>query len=610
KAVIYSLVFVELLQVLFVFGAGWNGYGELAGTLTSVSILHLLFSVGALVLVHNLYVGAAPAARRALRWPAAAMAAMWLFDLNFYTLAHLSGAIPALLAETRGVLLLAMVALLAIGSVRTSMAAQFRPSRSVTFQSASLLLIGGYLAGMVLVAQGLSSMGGEVWRLIQIAFVVFASTVAIFLLPSKKLRAWVRVTLAKHLFQHRYDYREEWLRLTGTIGKGGENALPLHERVVQSMADITDSPGGLLLAPAEDERLVLDARWQWPGISVPAAPFPKDLAFKLQEADYVVDLDLTRAGRDEAVSAASLPEWLRVSQDSWALVPLIHFGRLVGIVVLARPELPHRLDWEDFDLLRVVGRQLASYLAEQAGQEKLGEAHRFDEFNRRIAFVMHDIKNLASQLSLLARNAEKHADNPEFRRDMLVTLTNSADKLNALLARLGRYGGSNSEPVRQVDIDDLLRSTAKRFATSGGQVVVASSQPCEVAAQPEALEQALAHLIQNAIDASENGAPVMVSVYGNGSLGTIEITDSGEGMNSEFIRTQLFKPFHSSKPGGFGIGAFEARELIRTMGGRLEVESQEGLGTRFFIRLPRITAATAAMEENAGNEPDDRAEVA
>jgi signal transduction histidine kinase len=85
-------------------------------------------------------------------------------------------------------------------------------------------------------------------------------------------------------------------------------------------------------------------------------------------------------------------------------------------------------------------------------------------------------------------------------------------------------------------------------------------------------------------------------------------------MNSEFIRTQLFKPFHSSKPGGFGIGAFEARELIRTMGGRLEVESQEGLGTRFFIRLPRITAATAAMDENTGNnpgnEPDDRAEVA
>ena len=87
--------------------------------------------------------------------------------------------------------------------------------------------------------------------------------------------------------------------------------------------------------------------------------------------------------------------------------------------------------------------------AEQAGQEALGEAQRFDEFNRRIAFVMHDIKNLASQLSLLARNAEKHADNPAFRADMLVTLRNSADKLNALLARLGRYGGGGAEPAER-----------------------------------------------------------------------------------------------------------------------------------------------------------------
>ena len=615
RPVLYSLVFVEVLQLVFVLGAEWADYAIAPGAVQAFSMMRLLFSVGALVLVHNLYVGASTAARRVLRWPAAAMAAMWLYDLNFYTVAYLSGVIPALLAELRGVLIIAMVALLAIGHGTGGMATRFRPSRSVAFQSVSLLAIGGYLIGMILVAQGLAHLGGDLWRLVQIVFVVFASTVAIFLLPSRKLRSLVRVTIAKHLFQHRYDYREEWLRLTRTIGKGGAGALPLHERVVQAMAEITDSPGGALLTPNEEDNLVLDARWQWAGLAMPAIAFPRELAFKLQEMDYVVDLDQVRAGRDDQVSAAELPEWLIACEAGWALVPLLHFGRLVGLVLLARPEVSHKLDWEDFDLLRVVGRQLGSYLAEQAGQEKLGEAHRFDEFNRRIAFVMHDIKNLASQLSLLARNAEKHADNPEFRRDMLVTLTNSADKLNALLARLGRYGGSNSEPVRQVELDQVLRTTVMRIATDRTRVVLANVQPCEVAGQAEALEQALVHLIQNAIDASPENAPVLVSGYADKNTGTIEITDAGEGMSSEFIRTQLFKPFHSSKADGFGIGAFEARELIRAMGGRLEVESQEGLGTRFFIRLPRISAATAAMagardRQQRDDKPDNRAEVA
>src|SRR5690606_33293820 len=129
----------------------------------------------------------------------------------------------------------------------------------------------------------------------------------------------------------------------------------------------------------------------------------------------------------------------------------------------------------------------------------LGEAQRFDEFNRRIAFVMHDIKNLASQLALLARNAEKHADNPEFRADMLITLRNSADKLQALLARLGRYGPQGTEKLGTIGLNDLLRKVAASYAAEREVVVVVRS-PCRVVADGEGLEQALVHLVQNAID--------------------------------------------------------------------------------------------------------------
>jgi putative PEP-CTERM system histidine kinase len=233
---------------------------------------------------------------------------------------------------------------------------------------------------------------------------------------------------------------------------------------------------------------------------------------------------------------------------------------------------------------------LASYLAEHAGQAALAEASRFDDFHRRIAFVMHDIKNLASQMGLLAGNAERHADNPEFRADMLVTLRNSTDKLNALIARLSRYGPASVEALSPVRADAVARQVVAQFKGSHS-VTLVKDQPCEVAAARDSLEQVLLHLVQNAIDSSAADSPVFVSVSRDDLTGTIEVVDSGSGMSADFVRTRLFKPFDSTKSGGFGIGAYEARELVKAMRGQIDVESREGLGTRFVVRLPLAEAA-------------------
>ncbi len=591
RPVVLAVAFVELLQLALIPlmpSAGAVDTESVLGGLQAT--LRLLFCVGALMLVHNLYAGASALARDTLRWPAAALGLLWLYDLNVSVLAYLSIEPPEALVTLRGGAMLAVVTMLALGALRHDSNRRFEPSRSLTFQSFSLLVIAGYLAAMVLVAQALSYAGGNLAEIVQIGFLGFASIALVAVLPSPRLRAWLRVTVLKHLFQHRYDYRAEWLRFTQTMGRAGPAAARLGERIVQAVADITDSPSGLLLTPVDHGAFALEARWQWAGLDVPAEALPSSGARFFEETGFILDLDDVRAGRAERVPAAAHPAWLTEADEAWAMVPLVHYERLVGVVVLARPPAARRLDWEDFDLLRVVGRQLASYLAEQSSQDALGEALRFDEFNRRIAFVMHDIKNLASQLSLLARNAEKHADKPEFRADMLVTLRNSADKLQALLARLGRYGGQGGEAPRPVSVDELLRDVAVRFA--GQDIVVVERPPCEVLADREALEQALVHLVQNAIDASDGRpSPVFLDRVGEASHATIEVIDSGSGMSPEFVRTRLFKPFNSSKPGGFGIGAFEARELVRAMGGRLEVESREGLGTRFQIRLPVAGAA-------------------
>ncbi|MDE2403537.1 MAG: PEP-CTERM system histidine kinase PrsK [Sphingomonadales bacterium] len=548
------------------------------------TMLTMLVAVGSLVLVHNLYVGAAQAYRAVLRWPASALALVWGYELNLFTVAYLSGRWPAELAALHGLVDCAFPAILLAGASRRREELRLRPSRAVTFHSFSLLLIGGYFVAMVAISQWLAFRGGDYARWLQFGFLIVASATALVTLPSRRVRGWLRVTLTKHLFQHRFDYRDEWMRFNRTIGRKGPDAPPLDQRVIQAVADITDSPSGLLLAPDENGELALAAAWQWTAPDVPSpALSAAGLAF-LQSRGFIVDLDRVRTGEDVAGETAIIPAWLREDPCAWALVPLLHFERLVGVVVLARPPQARRLDWEDFDLLRIVGQQLASYIAEAAGQEALTEAARFDEFHRRIAFVMHDIKNLASQFTLLARNAERHAENPAFRADMLVTLRNSAEKLNALMARLSRYGAP-AEKLGPVDPGAVAGEVAARFAGRHA-VTVIQRRPCTLAGNRDSLEQVLVHLVQNAVDASEASAPVFVAIADDRATCTIEVVDSGRGMTPEFVRNRLFKPFDSSKPNGFGIGAYEARELVRAMGGRLEVESREGLGSRFLIRLP------------------------
>lgn len=603
RPVVLALAFVELLQLALLAALQADDGAAASQAITTYAVtFRLLFCIGGLVLVHNLYAGASQQARQTLGWPAAALALAWLYELNLWTIAYLGDGPPETLQELRGLVMLSAAGMLAIGALRHDGNLRFGPSRSFTFQSFSLLVIGGYFLGMVFVSRGLAYAGGEFARLAQMGFLALAGAIALAVLPSRRMRGWFRVTVTKHLFQHRYDYRAEWLRFTSTMGRAGPDSPPLGQRIVQAVADIADSPGGILLTPGDEGGFTLEARWQWREIDVPGEGLSPAGARFFEQSQFVVDLDDLRRGPVEGIPESAHPRWLADEPSAWALVPLLHYERLVGIVVLARPSQVRRLDWEDFDLLRVVGRQVASYLAEQSSQDALGESRRFDEFNRRIAFVMHDIKNLASQLSLLARNAEKHAENPAFRADMLLTLRNSSDKLQALLARLGRYGQHSGDALAPVAIDELLAKLADRYRGQH-EVIVVDRSACIAMADRDGLEQALVHLLQNAIDASSEGTPVFIDVRSEQSQAVIAVVDSGCGMSPEFVRSQLFKPFHSSKAGGFGIGAFEARELIRGMGGKLEVESREGLGTRFIMRLPLAhTGETMAPMKTKGAE--------
>ena len=595
RPVALALAFAEILQV-FLVSLDYHGLSQAEiGDIPSQtsSMLRMLVAVGALVLVHNLYVGASLQSRQILRWNTAAMAGWWIFTLNFYNLTWLGGSFPHELMAARGVVVALLSLIFVAGYSRKAGTLSFSPSRTVTFRFLSLIAIGAYLGVMLVLASWLNLFDGDGGSLTQLGLLVATGTLALIWLPTDRLRSWIKITALKHLFKYRYDYRNEWIRFTHTIGRSTVGEKPLQERAVKALAEITESPAGALLLSDEHGYLQNGGNWQWPEIDIPARPVAPELARILEQSGLILDLDESREGVEHHGELRYLPQWMLEEPKIWAVVPLLHFERLVGAVVLARPSVDRKLDWEDFDLLKVVGQQLASYLSEQAGQEALSEATRFDEFNRRMAFVMHDIKNLSSQMSLLLRNAEKHAEKPEFRKDMLVTLRNSADKLNTLLARLGRYGTGGQEKIKAFSIAEHVRAVAERYAKLH-KVTLLRSEAVQVTGRPEGFEQALAHIIQNAVDASDPECGVTLEVFSDGLSGVVQIADSGEGMSPGFVRSGLFTPFVSSKEGGFGIGAYEARELIRSMGGRLDVESREGLGTRFTISLPLVSAHALA----------------
>jgi putative PEP-CTERM system histidine kinase len=553
--------------------------------LTSTSnILGLTVAAGSLVLVHNLYGQASPDSRWGIRLPMMALAGMWIYDLHLYTVAYLTREPADDLFAMRGAIVALTMPLFALASRRNA-AWKMQLSRAATFQSLSLLAILVYLILMMSATRAMEIAGGEWVRIGQIGFVFAITLAASVLLPSGKARAWLGVVLTKHLFEHRYDYREEWLRFTRTIGLGGADAAPLADRITKALADIAGSPAALLLSVDEAHRLAPAAYWNWHEPVGRGDADEQDFLRFVEKERHVVDFSAVKDGMlSFKGQAVKVPDWMAAG-GAWAGIPLLHSDRLVAFLILQHPLVRRPLDWEDFDLFRTAGTQAASYLAEAQSQEALTNVQRFDEFNRRFAFIMHDIKNLVSQLSLVARNAERHAENPEFRADMIATLQSSVKKMNDLLARLSRGNNADLEPPRSTQVYAIAAGIA---GTKQRAHPVELSGPASLSAHadPARLEQALAHLVQNAIDASPPGEPVRICCSAHGSEVVVEVIDRGRGMSAEFVRTRLFQPFASTKESGFGIGAFEARSLIAAMGGRLEVESREGEGTRFTIFLP------------------------
>ncbi|WP_370309586.1 XrtA/PEP-CTERM system histidine kinase PrsK [Sphingobium abikonense] len=542
-------------------------------------VLRMMTAIGSLLLLHQLYSVCPVEERSGLAPLLGALAAMWGYDFALYLIGYVAPQRAAALFALRGLLMAVVAAFIAIG-VRRDLSGRVQLSRALTMQSLSVFAIGLYVVLIAAVAILIEMIAGPYARLVEIGAVFFTAVTALVLLPSPRLQAVWRLQVAKHFFQHRYDYRTEWMRFGETIGRSGDASAPLGQRVAKAVADITQSPAAILLLRDEEGSLSVETHWNWSSLAMDAAPIPAKMTARLEQG-HIIDV-----GRAE--EAAALPRWLAQDRQAWAMAPLIHYGRLIGAILLARPPVDRRLDWEDLDMLRAAGRQAASHISEAQGQQALADAQRFDEFNRRFAFILHDVKNLVSQLSLLTHNAERHADNPDFRADMILTLKESVGRMNAMLGRLSQHQKAAAQEARAFGLQPLLvRIAAMR---SRHHAVRIEGTAPDIMADPVRTEQIILHLVQNAIDASPPDRPVVIRLGRADDMARIDIIDQGSGMSAEYIRRELFKPFASSKAGGFGLGAFEARALAQAMGGRIMVESQAGVGSRFSLFLPLASA--------------------
>lgn len=421
--------------------------------------------------------------------------------------------------------------------------------------------------------------------------VVLAAVVSglIVIAASARLRARLRVFAAKHFLDYRYDYREEWLRLTRMLSEAGQlSSRSLAERGIDGIGSLVESRGGALwLLEGKHYELIAE---RGRGAMRPAA-LPADLALFewLATRRWIIDLDEWRrwpARYSGLVISAPLDD-----ARARLLVPMIVRDELAGLVVLDQPLAPLVLDWEVRDVLKAAAAQVGSFLAVQRTTERLAQAEQFATFNRMSAFIIHDLKNLAAQLSLLSSNARRHRDNPAFIDDMLGTIDAVTSRMLAILTGLRTPLPEKSHPETIV-VHELLATAVN---DRGGlwprpELHHPDTAPIQVHADRARLERVIGHLVQNAIEACaglENAA-VSISYDRFGMSVHITVADTGRGMSDEFIARRLFRPFNSTKPHGMGIGLFECREYIRELGGSLTVESSLGHGTRFTVVLPVV----------------------
>jgi putative PEP-CTERM system histidine kinase len=421
----------------------------------------------------------------------------------------------------------------------------------------------------------------DIWIGLGAVAIVAALAFLAVVLLSASFRARVKVSLTKAFSRYKYDYRSEWLRLISTLSESDFGNVG--ETSVRAVAQIVSSPGGnLWIWDPSHDCYVEKGSWRSELSNPP--PIPKDsvLVKFLEKTQWVVDLEEMK--RNPGLYSGLNIEDV-VDGDWWLIVPIYLDKSLYGIVALLRPQFIASLNFEDHDLLRTVGRHVAMHVNQAEIDKRLSENSQFQAYNRLTAFLMHDLNNLVAQLSLVIKNAERHRKNPMFVDDAINTIANSTTRMRQLMRQL--RSSSRPAQIQQVDLQEILRNVRENCKTrTPVPRLEACDFPVHVNADRERLSTVFEHLVRNGQDATPGDGELSIRMTAREGKVEVSIRDTGEGMTDDFIRDRLFKPFDSTKGSeGMGIGAYQAKEYIQSLGGEVKVSSEIGKGTEFTVRL-------------------------
>lgn len=546
--------------------------------------LTVLVPILGLILCENLYRNATEDFRWRLKFLNFAVVVMLTFDLSVALHESLHHGRNTELFRSRALVMFLTVPLILSACSRlTRPVPRYAVSRNFVFYSTAALLGGAYLLLVALIAYYVQFVGTSLAVPLQIIVILggFASLLAV--LSSGSLRAKVRGAIATALYDLKYDYRAEWLRFISTISAEGTRA-GLQERLIKSVADVLDSIGGAL--------------WEWDetaGLFVQTAEWNYSAAIgkNVDDATWLGTLRAGRPVRGEAFARLAPADQGFDLADVWLILPLPHGERLSGFIVLRQSRVPRAIDAEDEVLLGILVRQIASYLAEYRATLALAEQKELKEFSERVTFVAHDIKSLIYQLSLMVDNARQVGDNPDFQRDMLLTIGDSIGKMRQMLLQLRK---DHAEPGTPIRLRELIEEVARPFREAGARIEIAAGpEPLQTTAGRGAMESVFRQLLANASEAAGAEGRVTIGLGRDGPWVAVTIVDTGPGMDPGFVREGLFRPLRSSKATGYGVGMYQVRELLRKAAGRIRVRSVPGKGTTVEVLLPATeTQAEAA----------------
>jgi putative PEP-CTERM system histidine kinase len=547
---------------------------------SSVAVLEILLSVAILAGLEAALRSASGQRRNRIKFLALGLGGIFL--VRFYLASQIIAfrVIAADHLKIGATTLLVATAVMAVGVARQRLRdVELTVSRALLYRSVAVGVLGAYLLAVGVLGWLLNYL-----RIPEKAFwgslVIFVSALFLALVMlSDRVRWRVKRFVGLNLYRSKYDYREQWSAFTKrmaslvTVDEIGPQLLETLSETVGSIRAV------LYLGDAAGAPYVAEAAI---GMPAPAGGVAADapLVARLRAARDPIVLD----GGADAVPPGGLAG---VFGEGSVAVPLLWQGRLTGFMFVGPERTGMPYGPEDLLFMATIGEQAAGSIATARMSEALARTREFDAFNRLTSYVIHDVKNSVSALSLLARNALTHFDDPEFQRDSIRTLSRTAERMMDLLAKLGSPPEAVEPAFEPVDFAELLEEAARPLRADARLRVVTDLRPVPpVSGDPKALLHAFQNLVKNAAEAIKGPGTVTIAVGSAGGVAVVSVTDTGMGMSEDFVRTALFAPFRSTKEGGWGIGLFQARDIVERHGGTIVVTSTPGQGTTFQVRLP------------------------